>query len=67
MRQFAQIVFPPWVRTYPKSTSAEFFVPARTLIAIKKNGEISRKWCFRNFLLPLRYLVKNSFIVIATS
>ena len=35
MRRFAQIVFPPWVRTYPKSTSAEFFVPARTLIAVK--------------------------------
>jgi hypothetical protein len=35
MRRFTQIVFPPWVRTYPKSTSAEFFVPARTLIAIK--------------------------------
>ena len=26
---------PTWVRTYPKSTSTEFFVPARTLIAIK--------------------------------
>jgi hypothetical protein len=34
MRRFAQIVFPPWVRTYPKSTSAEFFVPAQTKIAI---------------------------------
>ena len=35
MRRFAQIVFPPWVRTYPKSTSAKFFVPARTKIAVK--------------------------------
>jgi len=35
MRRFAQIEFPPWVRTYPKSTSAKFFVPTRTLIAVK--------------------------------
>ena len=35
MRRIAQIVFPPCVRTYPKSTSAEFFVPARTKIAVK--------------------------------
>jgi hypothetical protein len=32
MRRFTQIVFPPWVRTYPESTSAEFFVPDGTLI-----------------------------------
>ncbi len=35
MRQFTQIGFPPWVRTYSKSTSVEFFDPARTKIAVK--------------------------------
>ena len=35
MRRFAQMVFPPWVRTYPKSTSARVFVPAQTKIAVK--------------------------------
>jgi len=32
----------------------------------KKISEISRKWPFRNFLLPLRYLAKNSFLVVTT-
>jgi len=30
----------------------------------KKFSEISRKWRFRNFLLPLRYLTNNSFLVV---
>ena len=34
-RRFTQIVFPPWQRIYPKSTSARVFVPAQTLIAVK--------------------------------
>ena len=35
MRQFAQIVFPPWVHTYPKSTIPDVLVPTQTKIAIK--------------------------------
>ncbi len=28
-------MFPPWVRTYPKSMIADVLVPAQTLVAIK--------------------------------
>jgi len=44
MRRFTQILFPPWVRTYPKSTSAEFFVLARTLKAVKLLK--GSTWCY---------------------
>jgi len=35
MRRFAQIVFPPWVRTTQKVQAPSFFVPAQTKIAVK--------------------------------